>query len=98
MTGTTGDSPTGWAPGLDRLRRYERGWLRGDIAGGLTVGALLITQCMAYAPLAGLPPSAGLRGAMIGIPIYVLILWDRRHKSGTGEADDAPAPQDAVSA
>jgi high affinity sulfate transporter 1 len=78
VTGTTGDPPSRWAPGLDRLRHYERGWLRGDLAGGLTVGALLITQCMAYAPLAGLPPSAALRGAMIGIPIYAL-LGSSRH-------------------
>ena len=32
-----------WAPGLGTLRRYERRWLRGDVVGGLTVGALLIT-------------------------------------------------------
>ncbi len=61
-----------WAPGLGRLLRYERSWLSGDVAGGLTVGALLITQCMAYAPIAGLPPSAALRGAVIGIPLYAL--------------------------
>ncbi len=35
---------------------------------------------------------------LIGIPIYVLILWDRRNKSGSGDSGDAPAPQDAVSA
>ena len=45
---------------------------------GLTVGALLITQCMAYAPIAGLPPSAALRGAIIGIPVYAL-LGSSRH-------------------
>ncbi len=61
-----------WAPGLGRLLRHERSWLSGDVAGGLTVGALLITQCMAYAPIAGLPPSAALRGAVIGIPLYAL--------------------------
>lgn len=78
MTGTSGDLLTTWAPGLARLRRYERAWLRGDVIAGLTVGALLITQCMAYAPLAGLPPSAGLRGAIIGIPVYAL-LGSSRH-------------------
>ena len=61
-----------WAPGLARLRRYERGWLRGDVVGGLTVGALLITQCMAYAPIAGLPPSAAFQAVIIGIPLYAI--------------------------
>ena len=67
-----------WAPGLARLLHYERSWWRGDLVAGLTVGALLITQCMAYAPIAGLPPSAALRGAMIGIPMYAL-LGSSRH-------------------
>ncbi len=47
-------------------------WLRGDVIGGLTVGALLITQCMAYAPIAGLPPSAAFQAVLIGIPLYAL--------------------------
>ena len=78
MTSTSGELLAAWAPGLAQLRRYERGWLRGDLVAGLTVGALLITQCMAYAPIAGLPPSAALRGATIGIPVYVL-LGSSRH-------------------
>ena len=45
-----------YAPGLDRLVRYERSWLRADLLGGLTVGAMLIPQSMAYAELAGMPP------------------------------------------
>jgi high affinity sulfate transporter 1 len=60
------------APGLARLRRYRRQWLRGDLVAGVTVGALLITQCMAYAPIAGLPPSAAFRAAIVGIPLYAL--------------------------
>lgn len=66
------------APGLARLRNYERRWLPGDVVAGLTFGALLITQCMAYAPLAGLPPSVGFHGALIGIPLYAL-LGSSRH-------------------
>jgi high affinity sulfate transporter 1 len=61
-----------------RLARYERSWWRGDLAAGLTVGALLITQCMAYAPLAGLPPAAAFHAAIVGIPIYAL-LGSSRH-------------------
>jgi high affinity sulfate transporter 1 len=60
------------APGLGVLRRYQLPWLRGDLVAGLTVGALLITQCMAYAPLADLPPNAAFHAAIIGIPLYAL--------------------------
>ena len=45
-----------FATGLDRLVRYQRSWLRADLLGGLTVGAMLIPQSMAYAELAGMPP------------------------------------------
>lgn len=62
-----------WAPGLRRLRHYERRLLRGDVVAGLTVGALLITQCMAYAPIAGLPPSAAFQAVVVGIPLYALL-------------------------
>jgi hypothetical protein len=35
---------------------------------------------------------------LIGIPTYVLILWDRRTKTGPPDAGHEPAPQRAVSA
>lgn len=60
-------------PGLALLSRYERGWLRGDVLGGLTVGAMLIPQCMAYAELADLPPEAGFRAALLAIVVYALV-------------------------
>jgi MFS superfamily sulfate permease-like transporter len=40
-------------PGVAVLRRYERIWLGPDLMAGLTVGAMLIPQSMAYAELAG---------------------------------------------
>jgi len=48
------------APGIASLRSYERGWLRQDLVAGLVLTALLVPQGMAYAELAGLPPSTGL--------------------------------------
>jgi sulfate permease, SulP family len=51
-------------PGLDRLRSYERGWLRRDVLAGVTVAAYLIPQVMAYAEIAGLPPVVGLWAIM----------------------------------
>ena len=38
---------------------YRRSDIKGDLAAGLTVGAMLVPQAMAYAMLAGLPPEIG---------------------------------------
>ena len=42
------------------IRAYQRSNLRPDLAAGLTIGAMLVPQGMAYALLAGLPPEIGL--------------------------------------
>ena len=53
--------------------RYERGWLSGDVAAGLTVGVMLIPQGMAYALLAGLPPIYGLYAATLPLLVYAVL-------------------------
>ena len=63
----------GLLPGLTVLRRYEAGWLTADIVAGLTVGAMLIPQSMAYAELAGLPPQFGFYAAIGPLLIYSLV-------------------------
>ena len=64
MTRPGASAPAGglWRliPGLHRLRRYERAWLRPDVLAGIAVAAYLIPQVMAYADVAGLPPVVGL--------------------------------------
>jgi len=60
-------------PGLVLLARYERRWLRADVLGGLTVGAMLVPQCMAYAELADLPPEAGFRAALLAVVVYAFV-------------------------
>ena len=60
-------------PGLSVARHYERGWLRGDVIGGLTVGAMLIPQSMAYAELAGMPPEAGFYAVLGALVVYALV-------------------------
>lgn len=52
--------------------RYDRSDLRFDAAAGLTVGAMLVPQAMAYALLAGLPPQVGLYAATIPVIAYAL--------------------------
>jgi len=61
-----------WAP------NYERKNLRSDLAAGLTVGAMLVPQAMAYALLAGLPPEVGLYAATIPVIIYALFGTSRQ--------------------
>lgn len=61
-----------WAP------RYERADLRSDLAAGLTVGAMLVPQAMAYALLAGLPPAVGLYAATIPVIVYAVFGTSRQ--------------------
>lgn len=61
-----------WAPG------YERADLRGDLGAGVTVGAMLVPQAMAYALLAGLPPAVGLYAATIPVVVYALFGTSRQ--------------------
>ena len=61
-----------WAP------RYERRDFRSDLAAGLTVGAMLVPQAMAYALLAGLPPEVGLYAATIPVVVYALFGTSRQ--------------------
>lgn len=62
-----------YAPGLDRLRRYRPEWLRVDLLAGLTVGAMLVPQGMAYAELAGMPPVTGYYAALLALVAYALV-------------------------
>ena len=61
-----------FAPGLAQFRGYRLGWLRGDVAAGLTVAAYLVPQVMAYATLAGLPPITGLWAAVVALAAYAI--------------------------
>ncbi|MGI9243848.1 MAG: SulP family inorganic anion transporter [Verrucomicrobiales bacterium] len=65
-------------PVLQWLPNYERGWLRGDLTAGLTVGVMLIPQGMAYAMLAGLPPIHGLYAVTLPLAIYALLGTSRQ--------------------
>ena len=61
---------------------YQRGWLRADVVGGLTVAAYLIPQVMAYAGVAGLPAIAGLWATVPALTAYFLFGTSRRLSMG----------------
>jgi sulfate permease, SulP family len=69
-------------PGLDRMLRYERSWLRGDVVAGVTVAAYLVPQVMAYAEVAGLPPVAGLWAVVGAMTVYAVLGSSRQLSVG----------------
>jgi sulfate permease, SulP family len=77
------------ASGWQVLRRYERSWLRPDLVAGLTVGAMLVPQSMAYAELAGVPAATGLYASLLA-PVAYALVGSSRHL-GTG-----PEPGTAI--
>ncbi|MCR9160120.1 MAG: SulP family inorganic anion transporter [Nannocystaceae bacterium] len=59
-------------PAAAWLRAYERGNLRADLVAGLTTAVMLIPQAMAYAMLAGLPPTVGLYASTLPLVLYAV--------------------------
>ena len=60
-------------PGIARLRRYERRWLRRDVLAGVTLAAYALPQVMGYAAVAGLPVVAGLWALVAALVVYVAV-------------------------
>lgn len=75
-------------PGIAQFGGYQREWLRSDLIAGTTVAAYLIPQVMAYATLAGLPPTAGLWSALAPLLLYAF-LGSSRHLSVGPESTTA---------
>ncbi|KAI0842468.1 sulfate permease [Hypoxylon sp. FL0890] len=57
-------------PFLHWITRYNLVWLVGDLIAGITVGAVVVPQGMAYALLAELEPQYGLYSSFMGVLIY----------------------------
>ena len=64
-------SPTDLIPSW--LRRYDRAWFARDLVGGLSAGAVVIPQAMAYATIADLPVQVGLYTCMVPMVVYALL-------------------------
>ncbi|KAI9894529.1 MAG: Sulfate permease 2 [Vezdaea aestivalis] len=52
------------------ILNYNLTWLAGDLVAGITVGAVVVPQSMAYAVLAQLSPEFGLYSSFMGVLIY----------------------------
>ncbi|KAI1085293.1 sulfate permease [Whalleya microplaca] len=57
-------------PFLHWITRYNWIWFVGDLIAGVTVGAVVVPQGMAYALLAELEPQYGLYSSFMGVLIY----------------------------
>ena len=52
------------------ILRYNVQWLIGDLIAGITIGAVVVPQGMAYAKLAELPVQFGLYSSFMGVLVY----------------------------
>src|SRR5881394_859939 len=69
-------------PALGWLRRYDRAWLRGDVAAGIAVTALVVPKNLGYAGIAQVPLQNGLYAAAAGALIYALFATSRHISTG----------------
>ncbi|ORX88403.1 sulfate permease [Basidiobolus meristosporus CBS 931.73] len=57
-------------PIVDWIGHYNMTWFIGDLIAGITVGAVVVPQGMAYSKLATLPPQYGLYSSFVGVIVY----------------------------
>ncbi|KAG9250007.1 sulfate transporter family-domain-containing protein [Emericellopsis atlantica] len=81
---TTAEWVKGQVPSLDETLKYARSllpclswvghynlqWLASDLIAGVTVGAVVVPQGMAYSMLAKLDPQYGLYSSFVGVMLY----------------------------
>lgn len=65
------ESRSAWL--LPTFARYQRAWLMPDIVGGISAGAVVVPQAMAYATIANLPVEVGLYTCIVPMLVYALL-------------------------
>src|SRR3954464_11234521 len=70
------------APAVAWLPRYDRRWLRGDVAAGVAVTALVVPKNLGYAGIAGVPLQNGLYAAAAGALVYPIFCTSRQISTG----------------
>src|SRR5436190_18301262 len=69
-------------PAVGWLPRYERQWLRGDVAAGVAVAALVEPKNLGYAGIAGVQLQNGLYAAADGAILYAVFGTSRQISTG----------------
>jgi high affinity sulfate transporter 1 len=69
-------------PIVSWLPSYDRRWLRGDVAAGIAVTALVVPKNLGYAGIAGVPLENGLYAAAAGAILYALFCTSRQISTG----------------
>jgi SulP family sulfate permease len=75
-----------YVPIVRWLPTYDRRWLAGDAVAGLSVWALLVPQCLAYATIAGVPVQYGLYTAFAALLVYPIFGTSRHLVQGPSAA------------
>ncbi|KHK97242.1 sulfate transporter [Microbacterium mangrovi] len=65
------------------LQGYRRGWLWRDILAGLSAGAVVVPQAMAYATIANMPVQVGLYTCMVPMFVYAMLGGSRAMSTST---------------
>lgn len=58
---------------LPTFVRYQRAWVVPDVVGGISAGAVVVPQAMAYATIADLPVEVGLYTCIVPMIVYALL-------------------------
>jgi high affinity sulfate transporter 1 len=85
-------------PILEWLPSYDRRWLRGDVAAGIAVTALIVPKDLGYAGIAGVPVQNGLYAAAAGAIIYAFLCTSRQISTGPSSSLAAVAGGAVVAA
>src|SRR5690348_7182066 len=80
--GAQRDGVRRFLPILSWVGGYDRAWLRGDLAAGVAVTALIVPKNLGYAGIAGVPLQNGLYAAAAGAIIYALLCTSRQISTG----------------
>lgn len=81
MTTGTATRPRAWL--FPTLAGYHRAWLGPDVVAGLTAGAVVVPQAMAYATIADLPVQVGLYTCMVPMLVYAALGGSRAMSTST---------------
>ena len=79
-----GDACARQLPSLEWIKAYDFAWLWNDVAGGITLGLVLLAQSLAHAHLCGVAPIRGPYACLLAPLAYALLGTCHEASIGTG--------------